>query len=42
MQNESWFTDDFSQCDNCPDWDDEKGCKSHGKGCEDGGIDNEN
>ena len=37
---ESWFMGDFNQCDNCPDWDDEKGCKSHGKGCEDGGVDN--
>lgn len=26
MQSESWFTDDSNQCDNCPDWDDEKGC----------------
>jgi len=41
MQNESWFTDDFNQCDNCPDWDDVKGCKSHGKGCEDGGAEND-
>lgn len=40
MDNESWFTDDFNQCDNCPDWDNEKGCKSHGKKCEDGGSDN--
>ena len=39
MQNESWFTDGFNQCDNCPDWDGEK-CKSHGKGCEGGGADN--
>ena len=39
MDEESWFTDSFSQCDGCPDWVGNK-CKSHGHGCEEGGSDN--
>lgn len=26
MENNSWFTDAYNPCDDCPDWDDEKGC----------------
>lgn len=37
--SESMFTDTFSQCGGCPDWDGDK-CKSHGHGCEGGGPDN--
>ena len=33
--NESMFADTFSQCDGCPDWDEDK-CKSRGRGCENG------
>lgn len=38
-ENESMFTDTFSQCDNCHDWNETK-CKSGGHGCEGGGSDN--
>ena len=39
-ENGSMFTDAFSQCDGCPDWNGTK-CKSDCHGCEDGGADNE-
>ena len=44
MQNESWYPDDYNPCDGCPDWDDVKGCKSNGNGCNievSGAADNE-